>query len=251
MAATYVYRMDDIAPGMDWERFYRHIDLFRRYGVRPLLGVVPDNRDDKLDPGPREPRFWEILRELLNEGAVELAQHGFQHRYVSEHAGLWGPRYGFSAKSEFAGLPLEEQRAAIERGRAIMREQGCASDVWMAPSHTFDRNTLTALAECGFRGVTDGIALYPFDLAGLRFVPQQLWGPKQLSHGVWTICLHPNVPDDRLFAAIERHLQQGARVVPFSEAVSRSPRIHDRLANALFRVAYRAHIARHKKKAGS
>jgi hypothetical protein len=41
-------RLDDITPDMDWERFYKFKALLDRYQVKPLIGVVPDNRDPGL-----------------------------------------------------------------------------------------------------------------------------------------------------------------------------------------------------------
>ena len=41
-------RLDDITPDMDWERFYRFKALLDKYQIRPLIGVVPDNRDENL-----------------------------------------------------------------------------------------------------------------------------------------------------------------------------------------------------------
>ena len=42
-------RMDDIAPGMDWKKFNDFKELLDEYGIKPLIGVVPDNQDDNLE----------------------------------------------------------------------------------------------------------------------------------------------------------------------------------------------------------
>ena len=42
-------RMDDITADMNWDNFFRLKELFDKAGVRPLLGVVPDNRDVDLE----------------------------------------------------------------------------------------------------------------------------------------------------------------------------------------------------------
>ena len=41
-------RMDDITPDMNWDNFLALKALFDRYHICPLIGVVPDNRDDGL-----------------------------------------------------------------------------------------------------------------------------------------------------------------------------------------------------------
>lgn len=249
VGARFVYRMDDIAPAMDWVRFRRFLDLFRKHGVVPLLGVVPDNRDPGLEVGPEEPRFWDILRALVDEGAVEIAQHGTHHLYTSEAYGVFGRAYGFLERSEVAGLSEEEQRETIGLGRKLLEDRGLAPRFWMSPSHTFDRVTLRVLAGLGFEAVTDGIALYPFDLDGVTLVPQQLWAPKNVRLGVWTVCLHANTTDEALFEQVARHLASGAEIVPFSVAAKERPTAARRLANAAFRAAYRVHIARHRARA--
>lgn len=249
MGARFVYRMDDIAPAMDWTRFRRFLDLFRAHRVVPLLGVVPDNRDPGLEVGPAEPRFWEILRDLVEEGAVEIAQHGTHHLYTSESYGVFGRAYGFRGRSEVAGLSEERQRDLIAHGRRLLEGRGLAPRFWMSPSHTFDRATLRVLAELGFEAVTDGIGLYPFDLEGMTLVPQQLWAPKNVRFGVWTVCLHANTTDESLFGQVERHLGSSAEIVPFSVAAAESETAVRRVANVGFRIAYRLHIARHRARA--
>lgn len=43
-----LFRLDDIAPGLKRENLSRLEALFDKYSVKPLIGVVPDNRDDNL-----------------------------------------------------------------------------------------------------------------------------------------------------------------------------------------------------------
>ena len=220
MRARYIYRMDDITPAMNWREFWRCLDLFRRYGVRPLLGIVPDNRDPNLCVDRDEPSFWSIIRQLITEGRVEISQHGFQHLYVSKKHGLLGRRYAFPCDSEFVGLPYEVQLDKIENGLRILNDEGIHTEVWMAPSHSFDRTTLRALRAAGFEALSDGIGLYPFRSEGITFVPQQLWAPKDFAFGVWTICLHINNQGDHLFDRVEAHLKSGARIITFGEAMA-------------------------------
>ena len=238
LRSRYIYRMDDVTPGMNWDGFWRYIDLFRRCGVKPLLGVVPDSRDPVLAVQESHPAFWQILRQLVAEGAVEVSQHGYQHLYETKRHGLLGRRYGFKAQSEFVGLPFEVQKRKIEAGQQILWREGLQTDVWMAPSHSFDRGTLKALVELGFLAVTDGIALYPYRRHGLMFVPQQLFRPKLLPLGVWTICLHINETRHGLFEEVEKHLRSGARLISFSEAREHISGLWDALGNTTFSLLY-------------
>ena len=104
--ARYIYRLDDITPGMDWDEFWKFIELFKRYQVRPLLGVVPNNCDPALTVRANHPAFWSILRQLVAEEVVEIAQHGYQHVYETQGIGMLGRTSGFKPQSEFVGLPV-------------------------------------------------------------------------------------------------------------------------------------------------
>ncbi len=75
-----------------------------------------------------------------------MAMHGYQHIYGTSKGGIF-PLNHFS---EFAGEPLEEQRKKIAAGRQILENHGVHTDIFMAPGHSYDRNTLTALMENGF-----------------------------------------------------------------------------------------------------
>ena len=43
----YLFRIDDVCPEMDWGKFDRLVNLFKRFEIKPLLAVVPDNQDEK------------------------------------------------------------------------------------------------------------------------------------------------------------------------------------------------------------
>lgn len=233
-----LFRMDDICPTMDREWFDRYLDLFRAHGVRPLLGVVPDNRDPDLALQPPDPGFWARLRALRDEGAVDLAQHGYQHLLTDGRPGLLGPSLGFGAWSEFATLPYEEQHARIKAGKALLEAEGVGTDVWMAPAHTYDTQTLRALVDLGFKVVTDGVGLFPVSEHGLLFVPQQLWRPMRLPVGVGTCCIHSNWKDARQLAQVKAYLEAGRPHSSMAEVRRQASPPLAGLANAAFRAGY-------------
>jgi len=234
MGARYVWRMDDITPGMNWARFWAFIELFRTHGVKPLLGIVPENRDPNLCPEPEHPDFWHRLRDLGSSGAVEFAQHGYQHRYVSTAPGLLTAAMRLKSHSEFAGLPFAEQERKIRLGRETLQREGIFTDAWIAPAHSFDRMTLQALARSGFRLVSDGIGLYPVERDGLIFVPQQFWRPRRMPFGVVTICLHTNHADEDDYRSVDAFLSSGARSAAFTEAATPTDGVLETLANVAF-----------------
>ena len=39
-------RIDDVCENMDWEKM-RHLEsLFNKYSIKPVIGVIPNNKDD-------------------------------------------------------------------------------------------------------------------------------------------------------------------------------------------------------------
>ena len=240
MSAEYIFRMDDITPDMDWGRFSALIQLFAGHGVKPLLGVVPDNHDPDLAREPKNPRFWEILRELSQSDQVDLAQHGYQHLLTDRPgAGLINKQLGIKEESEFAGDPYISQLTKIRNGKEILESNGIKTSTWIAPNHSFDLNTLRGLRNSGFRAISDGLALYPFKQEGLIFVPQQTWQPRWMPCGVQTICIHSNhiTPSD--VRKLRVFLRRPLNFSRFSDVVSRYSRggIHE-IADVSFRAAY-------------
>ncbi len=202
---------------MDWEKFERARALFGRYGVRPLIGVIPENRCPKLTRyAPREEGFWALVRELQGQG-WGVALHGYRH-VAQTSAGGW---YGVSGyKSEFAGVDAAEQREAIARGARILRENGVAIDCFMAPWHAFDGATIDALKAAGIFAVTDGYALFPYERRGVLFVPQVAEKALPVKAGVQTLCQHVNNWGEGDFAAMEALFEaRGGEVITFAEAL--------------------------------
>lgn len=161
-------RLDDITPDMDWERFLAFKKLLDQYGIKPLIGVVPDNQDDNLKGTENitHPEFWSFLTELQNEGWA-IAMHGYRHIYSTSKGGLF-PLNNFS---EFAGVPYEKQLAMLDEGRRLLQNKGFETSLFMAPAHSYDKNTLKALKKVGFKGLTDGFGGRPYIWGGLIFYP--------------------------------------------------------------------------------
>jgi predicted deacetylase len=184
----YLVRFDDICPTMDWaawEGVERHL---HSHSIRPILAVVPDNRDPKLMLEPACDDFWSRVRGWQRRGYA-IALHGYQHLYVNKNPGLMR----LTRQSEFAGLPRQEQEAKLRRGLEIFAKNGVRADAWVAPSHSFDHTTLRLLADLGIFTVSDGLSSWPFtDPRGVTWVPQQLWRFQARPAGVWTVCCHHN-----------------------------------------------------------
>ena len=242
MKARYLFRMDDITPTMDWGRFWALLRLFQRNRVKPLLGIVPDNKDRKLNRQRAEPHFWDTMRLLVERDLVEIAQHGYQHTLTrASEPALRTPTHGHRVeRSEFAGYSYQQQLERIMKGREILKENGLSTDYWFAPNHSFDLTTLNALKTAGFAAVSDGIALLPYRFRGLIFIPQQLWRPKWVPTGVFTICLHSNHISTAEIKSIRQFLRTPAHITSFGTEVRtyRESKL-DGIKNSVFKGLYR------------
>ena len=159
-------RIDDITSDMDWNSFLAMKEILNELNIKPLIGVVPDNRDPLLRCGEAKQDFWNTIRELQKQGWT-IAMHGYQHEYVTKQGGLF-PLNHFS---EFAGLSLEEQITKIRKGREIFIQHNISTEVFMAPGHSYDKNTIRALRDNGFRYITDGYGFQPYQYLGITFLP--------------------------------------------------------------------------------
>ncbi len=219
MATQYLIRFDDVTPGMAWTRFQPFEDLARELRLPYLLGVVPDCRDVKLMVEPSRPDFWSWVRRMKGQGAT-IAQHGYMHLYETDHCGL----LGLGRKSEFAGLPYEVQYERLARGKDILQGEGVWDGVFMAPSHSFDADTVRALKSLGFRALTDGFGFFPYEIAGMKAVPQLFARPFGFGLGVETVCIHANtLTEERSAMLIKRLRALHSQIISFDDALRVRP----------------------------
>ena len=192
----YLIRFDDICPTLCWD-IWNEIELvLRTFDIRPMLAVVPDNQDPGLVRGPASSEFWQRVRYWQSIGWT-IGLHGYQHRYVTKSQGI----VGLNRYSEFADLPFEEQYQKLRAAMMIFQREQIEADIWIAPAHTFDSQTLRALQEIGLRTISDGFNLWPHtDESGMFWIPQQLGRFHSMPAGIWTVCLHL---DDPLHADVQ------------------------------------------------
>ena len=232
----YIFRLDDISPTMNWQKFERIKNLFFEYGVKPIIAVIPDNQDAKMRINPPNPDFWKEIKKLENRGWI-IEMHGYQHKYTQENGGI----LKIHTKSEFAGLPCQKQCDKIKKGKEILKNNGIKTDIFIAPGHSFDKNTLRALKENGFNAISDGIALYPFEKYDILWIPQIAWQPRKFKYGIITFCLHPNTMQENDFENLENFVKRNLTAITnFQYAInyfnnySFLKKIHTPIANFLF-----------------
>ena len=165
-------RFDDICPTMDWEQFGRAAELMDKYDIKPLIGVIPDNRDEEQMKDSARSDFWELIKSLQDNG-WGIAMHGYNHVYNQSNPKtvICGRKH-----SEFAGNDYFKQCEMIKNGKAILEGNGIFTDMFFAPAHSYDKNTLKALAANGFRYNIDGLSQKPYVQCGIINIPCRAFG---------------------------------------------------------------------------
>lgn len=197
-------RMDDITPDMDWERFRAFKEILDELGIKPLIGVVPDNRDDNLHRAEAKDDFWKYIKEMQDNGWC-IAMHGYRHVYTTKNGGL----FPLNRFSEFAGVPFDEQKKMLQKGMEILKRHGIHTEIFMAPAHSYDRNTLKALKELGYNKITDGFGNSPYRWNGMTFYPISFLMSRSLKkkNGITTMVVHANGIDDSGMKKLEELLR--------------------------------------------
>ena len=208
----YFFRLDDITSNMNWDNFNFLVSIFKKHNIKPLLAVIPDNKDPKLLGYPANPNFLVIIDGLRQNGWV-IGQHGYQHESKGD-----GGILGIHNSGEFGGLDFKFQESMITLGKEIIKTNLVNPETFIAPRHSFDKNTVEALKINGFNYISDGIALYPFKKWGIVWLPQILWRPRKGLFGMITIALHPNTMTDKDFNDLEEFMGKSIKKIGnFSE----------------------------------
>jgi predicted deacetylase len=214
--AQYLLRFDDLCPTLLRKRWERFVPLIEQFDIHPILAVVPENLDQELNLSRPDPAFWKQMRAMEAAGAT-IALHGYRH-VCSSRGESFVPLH---RHSEFAGVAEEIQRGWIHTGIEILRGHGLNPQLFVAPRHGFDHATLRALREEGIDLVSDGFGRVPFKRAGMIWIPQQLWAPREKSSGLWTICIHSNAAGNALVKELHDFLELHAAQFTSVERVKR------------------------------
>ncbi len=202
----YLIRLDDACPYMDRVKWQRMEEILDKYGIKPLVGIIPANADPETKIDADDLHFWEKVQNWSKKGWA-IALHGFDHICITHDGGI-NPVH---KRSEFAGLSIEEQARKIENGYMILKENGIEPEYFFAPSHTYDKNTIKAIIDkTPIRIISDTISTKPYRLNnGMIVVPCQMGRCRKMQiSGYWTACYHPNIMDDRQFEMLETFLKE-------------------------------------------
>ena len=234
---TYFMRLDDACEKRNIPNWERMEALLDRYGIAPLVGIIPHCEDPDMEGFPVDPSFWdETVSRWVRKGWV-FALHGWNHVCITDQGGL-NPA---QKRSEFAGVPLEVQKQKISDGVRVFREHGIEPAVFFAPSHTFDENTLEALKACSeIRIISDTIASKPYTKYGFTFIPQQSGVVRKLPFDTITVCYHPSVMREADFQRLAAFLAENGKQFKSFEAKPSTRRctLYDDLMRTLYRIKW-------------
>jgi predicted deacetylase len=233
--ANYLVRLDDACPTMDANKWRKMEEILDAYGILPLVGIIPNNLDQTLMIDAVDDFFWEKAQGWKKKG-WSIALHGFDHVYITKNGGI-NPVH---QRSEFAGVPLQEQEEKIEKGFAILKEKKIEADYFFAPSHTFDINTLKALrTKTDIRKISDTMGRNPYKNKGFVFYPQQFGYFREINFpGYYTFCLHPNtmksIDFERMDLFLKKHQSKFISFDVIEIKTIKNKSLEDRLLSVLY-----------------
>lgn len=212
-------RIDDIAENMNWDLMEKSELLFEKYKIKPVLGVIPNNKDSEFLSYPKKKDFWEQVRIWRNKG-WEITMHGFNHVYDKTCKNE--DYFGYGGGSEFFGHPLEVQMLKIKNGLKKFNEEKIKIRSFFAPNHTYDKNTFTALKNSGINEIIDGYGLMPYTENGINFIPQLFYKVFALPFGIQTTQIHLNYWKQKDFDNFEKFIIKNSnKIITYDQALEK------------------------------
>ena len=216
----FLFRLDDIAENMNWDMMEQTTNLFDKFEVKPVLGIIPNNKDPELLAYPKKNiNFWEQARAWKKKG-WEIAMHGNNHIYdkscsKTDYLSLGG-------NSEFCSHTYEKQLEKIKSGLYKFKSEDLDIRVFFAPNHTFDDNTLMALKECGITEIIDGYGLMPYEENGIKFIPQLFYKMIVFPFGIQTFQIHLNYFKHDDFDNFKKFIELNSqKIITYDQAISK------------------------------
>ena len=214
-----VLRFDDISENMNWKLMEKCESLFDEFNIKPVLGVIPNNKDSEFLIFPKKDNFWSILKKWQDKG-WEISMHGYCHVYDKETNKK--DYFGYGGKSEFFGHTYEEQLSRIKRGLQIFKDNNIQIKSFFAPNHTYDNNTFKALKDVGIREVIDGYGLFPYEKNGIKFFPQLFYKLLLLPYGIQATQIHLNYWNEKDFENFEIFIRKNFKnILSFDEGLKK------------------------------
>jgi len=182
-------RMDDISDCMNWKIMDMCETLFDKYNIKPLLGVIPLNKDPDLLKLSKNTEFWSRVKNWKKKG-WEITMHGCNHLYTQKS--FKKDIFNYGGDSEFYGLDYLTQLNKIKIGLEEFKKRKINIRSFFAPNHIYDENTLKALKDSDIKIIIDGYGLFPFYKKEILFIPQLFYKEIFLPFGIQSTQMHIN-----------------------------------------------------------
>ena len=193
-------RMDDISENMNWALMDKCEKLFDKFKIKPLLGIIPINKDPELLKLPKNDRFWERVENWKNKG-WEITMHGCNHLYTQKSDK--NDIFNYGGNSEFYGLDYSMQLNKIKTGLEEFKKREIKVRSFFAPNHIYDSNTLKALKDSDIKIIIDGYGLFPYYKNEILFIPQLFYKEIFLPFGIQSTQMHINEWNDEAYNNFE------------------------------------------------
>ena len=216
-----IIRLDDIAENMNWTMMEKVTNLFDKFGVKPILGVIPHNKDPELMSYPKiNISFWDQVRAWKEKG-WEIGMHGTNHVY--DQFCTKTDYLGHGGNTEFCGQSFNSQLEKIKIGLNKFKEEKISIRTFFAPNHTFDKNTLLALKKCGINQVLDGYGIMPYEEDKINFIPQLFYKTIVLPFGIQSFQIHLNYFNQKDFGNFKNFIEKNAKkIITYDQAISKT-----------------------------
>ena len=227
-------RFDDIAENMNWHLMAKCESIFDELNIKPVMGVIPNNKDKDLLVYPKKENFWQIVKKWQLKG-WEIAMHGYNHIYDNDTNKRDYFEYG--GKSEFYGHSLDSQSSKIRKGLEIFEKNDIKIRTFFSPNHTYDFNTFEALKLSGINEVIDGYGLKPYLENNIKFIPQLFYKPFFLPFGLQTTQIHLNYWTENEFKKFSQLIYRNKkRIISYDDALEQlSEKPSDKFLNKIIK----------------
>lgn len=213
-------RIDDVCENMNWNLMSKLESLFDNYSIKPVLGVIPNNRDEDFLSFPRNDNFWDQVRKWQVKG-WEIVQHGDTHIY-DRLCSKKSDYFEYGGGSEFFGHPLNVQEKRIKNGLEKFKREKINIRSFFAPNQTYDENTFIALKNCGISEVIDGYGLMPYTEKNIKFIPQLFEKVVLLPFGIQSTKLHLHIWDENDYKKFENFIKiNSKKIITYDQALNK------------------------------
>ena len=213
-------RIDDVCENMNWNLMSKLESLFDNYSIKPVLGVIPNNRDEDFLSFPRNDNFWDQVRKWQDKG-WEIVQHGDTHIY-DRLCSKKSDYFEYGGGSEFFGHPLNVQEKRIKNGLEKFKREKINIRSFFAPNQTYDENTFIALKNCGISEVIDGYGLMPYTEKNIKFIPQLFEKVVLLPFGIQSTKLHLHIWDENDYKKFENFIKiNSKKIITYDQALNK------------------------------